>query len=543
MALGLIGIIVSLILLITLAYRGVTIVIAAPVSALVAMIFSGAPILVNYTDTFMPALADFIGQYFPLFLTGAIFGKLMTMAGYATDIAKVVTRWVGPKRAMLATVLTTAMLTYGGISVFVVVFVMFPLARELFRQADIPRRLIPGSIAHGMLTFTMTALPGSPQVQNIIPGSAFQTNTFAAPGLGIIGGIIIFIIGMLWLESRKKKLMANGERFADLTTLERQQGAGADVGGGAQMMSVDSSSGGSSTASGASARGPASGGQAASTDNTVSAGEASSEDEDSRNGEPSSTGQSSDQGQASTGQSSTGQAPEMLTPSNHVFPFIPVALVFIINFGCTMLLFPAMNWDHLDEFGIEVSDREGIWAVLCALIAAILSILLLNIKHLRWIIRGLTQGAKDALLPIFNTASEVGYGAVVASLAAFVIIRDGIFTISDNALVTSAVSTSVIAGVTGSASGGMTIALNALGDDLRQMAIDQGISLEVMHRITAMASGGLDSMPHNGAVITLILVCGMTHRESYKDVGVVSLAIPVLVTAALIPLVLATGAF
>lgn len=181
--------------------------------------------------------------------------------------------------------------------------------------------------------------------------------------------------------------------------------------------------------------------------------------------------------------------------------------------------------------------------MLCAMLGAILSILLLNIGNLRRLFTEVTQGARGSLMPIFNTASEVGYGAVIASLAAFTIIRDGIFGLTGNALVTSAVSTSTIAGVTGSASGGMTIALNALGDDLRAMAVEQGIPMEAMHRITAMASGGLDSMPHNGAVITLLLVCGMTHRESYKDVGVVSLVIPVLVTAALIPLVLAMGVF
>ena len=196
MILGLVGILLSLALLITLAYRGMTIIIAAPLCALVAMLFSGA-----------------------------IFGKLMTVSGYATDLATTITSWVGSRRAMLATVLTTALLTYGGISVFVVVFVMFPLARELFRQAGIPRRLVPGAIAHGMLTFTMTALPGSPQVQNIIPGQAFETNTFAAPGVGILGGTVIFILGMLWLEGRKRRLLAAGETFWDPTAAERRVAA------------------------------------------------------------------------------------------------------------------------------------------------------------------------------------------------------------------------------------------------------------------------------------------------------------------------------
>lgn len=498
MILGLVGILLSLALLITLAYRGMTIIIAAPLCALVAMLFSGAPVLVNYTDTFMPALADFIGQYFPLFLTGAIFGKLMTVSGYATDLAASITRWVGPKRAMLATVLTTALLTYGGISVFVVVFVMFPLARELFRQAGIPRRLIPGAIAHGMLTFTMTALPGSPQVQNIIPGQAFETNTFAAPGVGILGGTVIFILGMLWLEGRKRRLLAAGEAFWDPTAAERKVGAAearaqSDGPGAAAVGSAD-------------------------------------------------PGARSAQSTQPPARPDAGQQPA-LRPPNHLVPFIPILMVFAINFGCTVLVFPAMDWGHLDDYETSLGERSGVWAVLCAMLGAILSILMLNPRNLRRLLTEVTHGARDSLMPIFNTASEVGYGAVIASLAAFAIIRDGIFGLTGNALVTSAVSTSTIAGVTGSASGGMTIALNALGDDLQAMAADQGIPMEAMHRITAMASGGLDSMPHNGAVITLLLVCGMTHRESYKDVGVVSLVIPVLVTAALIPLVLATGVF
>src|SRR5699024_125250 len=217
MAIGLIGIFISLALLITLAYRGVSIIIAAPIAALVAMVTSGMPLLATYTDIFMPALANFVGNYFPIFLTGAIFGALMLFSGYATDLANTITRWLGPKRAVFATVLTASLMTYGGISVFVAVFVMFPQARELFRVADIPRRLIPATIALGILTFTMTALPGAPQVQNIIPGNFFQTSTFAAPVLGIVGGTIIFILGMVWLEFRKKQLIKAGEHFNDIT--------------------------------------------------------------------------------------------------------------------------------------------------------------------------------------------------------------------------------------------------------------------------------------------------------------------------------------
>lgn len=511
MAIALIGIFLSLAVLITLAYRGVSIILAAPIAAMIAMITSGMPMLATYTDIFMPAMAGFISNLFPIFLTGAIFGALMLFSGYATDLANTITRWLGAKRAIFATVLTAALMTYGGISVFVAVFVMFPLARELFRKADIPRRLIPATIAHGILTFTMTAIPGAPQVQNIIPGNFFQTSTFAAPVLGSVGGAIIFVLGMLWLEFRKKQLIRAGETFDDITILEKKYGRGADLG-------------------------------------LASSGAAQGNGDD----ETITTGQTktvvADQDDVDYSDEDLPVAPtttqEPLAPRNHFLPFIPLLLVFIVNFSATQLILPSLDWSSLEDEafgGITLEDRAATWAVLLALLAAILSIVVLHIGRVKHLWQAFIDGTKNSLQPIFNTASEVGYGAVIAATTAFTLIRDGIFGLTPNALVTSAVSTSVISGITGSASGGMTIALNAFGDDLQTMAQDQGIAMETMHRITSMASGGLDSMPHNGAVITLLMVCGLSHRESYKDVFMITLVIPTLVTALLIAGILLMG--
>lgn len=471
MVVGIVGIIISLILLITLAYRGVPVVLAAPVASAVALIFSGAPILASYTEIFMPAMADFVGNYFPVFLVGAIFGVLMTVTGYAESIARSVTAWVGTRSAIAATVITSALMTYGGISLFVVAFVMYPLARELFRAADIPRRLVPGTIALGIFTFTMTALPGTPQVQNIIPGQFFGTSTYAAPGIGLVGGVLIFGLGLLWLEYRRGALIKKGEHFASAAS-EPQIGGSADDG---SSHNIDT-----------------------------------------------------------------------LVPTNRVVPFLPLLTVFAVNFALTLVIFPAMNWDYLqqEQFGgITVDERSGLWAVLVGILVAILLIIALNAKNVRQLRVGFTDGVKRSMLPIFSTASEVGYGAVVASVAAFAVIRDSVFNMGGDALVTSVVSTSVTAGLTGSSSGGMTIALNAFGDDLRNMAMTDGTSLEAMHRLTAMASGGLDTLPHSGAVVTLLIVCGLTHRQSYKDLGMVTLAIPVVVVAALIGVVSVFGAF
>lgn len=471
MIVGIFGIIVSLILLITIAYRGVPVILAAPVSAAVCLIFSGAPILASYTEIFMPAMAGFVGDFFPVFLVGAVFGVLMTITGYAESIARSVTSWVGSRSAIAATVITSALMTYGGISLFVVAFVMYPLARELFRVADIPRRLVPGTIALGIFTFTMTALPGSPQVQNIIPGQFFETGVYAAPAIGLIGGGLIFGLGILWLEYRRSALIKKGEHFESIESRPLKGG---------------------------------------------SADDGSSHDV------------------------------ETMVPPNRVVPFVPLLTVFVVNFSLTLLIFPAMNWDYLQEEqfgGISMEARSGLWAVLVAILAAIVVLVLLNFKSVRDLRIGFTDGVKRSMLPIFSTASEVGYGAVVASVAAFAVVRDSVFNMGADALWTSVVTTSITAGLTGSSSGGMTIALNALGEDLRDMAIADGTSLEAMHRLTAMAAGGLDTLPHSGAVVTLLIVCGLTHRQSYKDLGMVTLVIPVVVVAGLVTIVSAFGAF
>lgn len=465
MFVGIFGIIVSLILLITLAYRGVPVILAAPIASAVALIFSGAPILASYTEIFMPAMADFVSNYFPVFLVGAIFGVLMTVTGYAESIARTVTGWVGTRSAIAATVITSALMTYGGISLFVVAFVMYPLARELFRAADIPRRLVPGTIALGIFTFTMTSLPGTPQVQNIIPGQFFGTSTYAAPGIGLAGGGLILALGLTWLEYRRSSLIKKGEHF-DSRESAPQIGGSADDG---SSHNVDT-----------------------------------------------------------------------LVPTNRVTPFVPLLTVFAVNFSLTLVIFPAMNWGYLeeDQFGnISLDERSGLWAVLVAILVAIVVIVGLNFKNIRELRIGFTDGVKRSMLPIFSTASEVGYGAVVASVAAFAVIRDSVFNMGADALWTSVVSTSITAGLTGSSSGGMTIALNAFGDELRDMAVADGTSLEAMHRLTAMAAGGLDTLPHSGAVVTLLIVCGLTHRQGYKDIGMVTLVIPVLVVASLVTLV------
>src|SRR6185312_11010729 len=212
-ALGLIGILIGLGLLIWLSYRGWSVLLLAPLAAMITAIFSGEPLLAHLTQTFMGSAAGFIGQFFPLFLLGALFGKLMEDSGSVSVIGHFVTERLGTRRTVLAVVLAGAFVTYGGVSLFVAFFVLAPMAQALFRSAGVPRRLMPAAIVLGTSTFTMSALPGTPSIQNAIPMPFFGTTPFAAPGLGIIASLIIFGFGIWWLDREEKRAHARGEGF------------------------------------------------------------------------------------------------------------------------------------------------------------------------------------------------------------------------------------------------------------------------------------------------------------------------------------------
>lgn len=212
------GLFLALFLLVYLAFKGHSVIIIAPIVAMVAVIFSAgfdSHLMANYTEVYMTGFANYARNYFPLYLFGAVFAKLMEVSGYADAISHLIASRLGKERAILAVVLCCAVLTYGGVSLFVVTFVVLPIAISLFRAADIPKRLIPGSIALGAFTFTMTALPGSPQVQNTIPMTYFGTDAFAAPVLGIIAAIMMFSLGMSWLNYRAKKAKQAEEGYGD----------------------------------------------------------------------------------------------------------------------------------------------------------------------------------------------------------------------------------------------------------------------------------------------------------------------------------------
>lgn len=207
-------ILLALGLLMFAAYKGHSVIIFAPLCALLAVaILSPAQILPFYSNIFMVRMVEFVKNYFPVFLLGAIFGKLVEMSGVAESIANTIIKVIGAKRTILSIVLLCAVLTYSGVSLFVVSFAVYPFAKKLFMAADIPKRLIPGTITLGAISFTMDALPGTPQIQNVIPTSYFNTTLYAAPILGLIGSIYVLIVGMIYLERKSKKYRAKGEGY------------------------------------------------------------------------------------------------------------------------------------------------------------------------------------------------------------------------------------------------------------------------------------------------------------------------------------------
>lgn len=469
---GLIGIVLSLVFLIGLAYRGHSVVAIAPLAALIAIAFSGAPLLASYTQIFMPALGNFIIGFFPLFLAGAIFGRLMTVSGYAEDIARWIPQIFGPKRAVLVTAIITALLTYGGVSAWVIAFTIVPIAKPLFKNANVSMRLLPAAIALGIFTFATAALPGSPQIHNAIPTRFFGTTTFAAPILGLFGAAVTFVCGMGWLMWRERSMRKAGEGFIDF---------------------------------------------AVKSENTLLPSS------------PSTDGVSESIGDRPAPETAAIVMPPVGTAKRGLIGLLPILVVVAVNALYVYVISPRLDTSYLAEekFGATTLQAVlGVWSVTVALVIAGILIFLMQPKKFKEYVESLNDGAKTAVLPVFTTASEVGYGAVIASLAVFAVLRDGLFGVSDNPLIVGVVATAVISGITGSSSGGLSITLQSFGEQLSQMAADQGISAELMHRAIAMASVSFDSLPHNGAIVTLLLVCGMTHRQGYKDIGVVTVLVP-----------------
>ena len=439
-------VLLPLLLLMYAAYKGFSVILFAPLTALLAvLLINPGWVPAFFSGIFMEKMAGFVKLYFPVFLLGAIFGKVIELSGFAKSIAHLIIKVIGESKSMPAIVLVGALLTYGGVSLFVVAFAVYPFASALFKKTNIPKRLIPGTIALGAFTFTMDALPGSPQIQNIIPTTFFNTNTWAAPWLGLIGGIFILCAGMVYLEWRRRRAKNAGEGY---------------------------------------------------------------------------------------GIGHINEPEEMASDKlpNPFLAILPLLLVGICNKIFTELIIHnyrvSFDFSAIGISGIspvEIPKLAAIWAVEGALLLGIIGVLILAFQRVKTNFNSrINLSIGGALLATLNTASEYGFGAVIAALPGFKVLNAGLASAIRDPLVNEAVTITTLSGITGSASGGMSIALATMSGTITAAA-KSGITPEVLHRVASMASGGMDTLPHNGAVITLLAITGLTHRQSYVDIFAMTL--------------------
>jgi H+/gluconate symporter-like permease len=415
-----IGLIGGLVLLIILTLRGMNLFISAPLCAVVVALCSGVPLLtgdVNFVSAYMDGFASFVAAWFFMFLLGSMFGKFMEDTGAADSVARWIINKLGRKQAVLAVVLACAILTYGGVSVFVVAFSVYPMALSLFKDANLPRRFIPAALAFGSVTFTMTSA-GSPEIQNWIPVKYLGTSPYAAWEVSLVVAVLMASFGYWWLKKIINRAVANGEQFeareGDPILLER----------------------------------------------------------------------------------------ELPSPISGLIPLLVV-------------------------LGLSFTFHDTLQqnALIVALLGGVIAIAVINFKHFHKPQTAIHEATTGALVAIGNTAAVVGFGSIAKITPAFDTAVNAMTSLPGNELVGAAVAVSVIAGLTGSASGGQAIALPEVGP--HYMAA--GVNPDQLHRIVSISSGALDSLPHNGYVVTTIrAICNEKHSAAYWAVAAVTVVVPLM---------------
>lgn len=422
---SLITILISLILLVVLAMRGFTIIVIAPAVSLVVMLLNQMPILETFQDVYMSGFINYVKNYFLIFLFAAMFGKFMDDSGAARTIAQYLLRVLGKKsklRVLISIMVVCAFLTYGGVSLFVVVFAILPIAKPIFKEMDIPWHLFIAAFFTGIATFTMTMLPGTPAIQNIIPITYLGTTVTAGAWIGLTATVAVIAFNIWYMKYALKKSEQRNETYASMKNLEQ-----------------------------------------------------------------------SDDPSLTADKYANKKLPNLfvsLTP--------PLLLLLLLN-----------------VFKVEVLYTLMITVVITSLVFW---------RYIDAKKKTLNIGATNAVLPIINTSADVGYGAVIAATAGFTVFQDMIAEIPGNPLVSLYVATTLLAGITGSSSGGLGIAMETLTDTYLKL----GVNPEAFHRVASIASGGLDALPHNGAVITTLVVTGLTHKNAYKHVFVTAVLAPII---------------
>ena len=447
------GLLFSLALLIWLVLRGVNVILASLLAALTVAVSNGLPVadsLLQHYATGRSGAFTFAGQFFLIFFTGAIFGKVMAEGRATTSIALLFRDLLGRERVLWIIMLACALLTYGGVVVFVVIFAVYPLALDLARDANTPKRLLAGAAALGAGTFTMTALPGSPSIHNVIAARSLGTDLFAAPLLGIAASLLMIVLGMAYLERERKRALARGEGFDPAPNEHVPEGEELERG---------------------------------------------------------------------------------LPPWGVALLPLLVVLFIII---APRLLAPFLAIDGDSRLGqlVAFATRQPVfWPSLALTVGTVLALLLLPLlsgKHMA----SLGRGTNDAILPLMNTAAIIGFGGVVIQTTGFTQFSGLVVETGLPPLLSVFLSVSTVAGITGSASGGLQIFMASLAPRYLEM----GIEPEVLHRISTLASGGFDSLPHCGAIVVMMTIMGLSYRNAYRDIAIVTIAVPVLATLAIMGL-------
>ncbi len=423
----------SLALIMYLALKGFSIIVIAPLTSIVVIFLTQLPLLETLQDTYMGGFINFAKKFYLIFLLAAMFGKLMEDSGAARTISKSILRIIGrgsKLKVLIAIVAVSAILTYGGVSVFVVIFAVLPIAKPLFKELDIPWHLFMAAFFFGAATFSNTMLAGTPSSTNIIPTGYLGTTVSAAPLIGLVASITVIIFNIFYLKREIKKSEKKGETYFNCTNLEGE------------------------------------------------------------------TDQNLDENK---------KLPNLIIS---IIP--PIFLLTMLNF-----------------LKIDI-----VYSLMISVVIAISFFW----KFIDKKIKTINGGAKNTVLPLINTSADVGYGSVIAATAGFAVITHWLSAIPGSPLISLSIATNLLAGITGSSSGGLAIAMETLSKTYMQY----GLNPEVIHRISTIAAGGFDALPHNGGVITFLAVAGLTHKDAYRHVFMTGVVGPVI---ALIPALIVATTF
>ncbi len=440
---GIFGLILGLAVLSVLIYKRVPVTYAALAASLTVAVFNLVEPWTALTALFS-GIGSTFGTYFPVFFFATIYGQLMSETGCANAIASCFIKLFGSRSVVLVISITTALLVYGGVTAMVVAFTVFPIGVNLIRKANITKKLLPAMIQLGQATFALTALPGTPQLNNIIPTAYLGTTSTAAPVLGLIATAIMFGLGWVYLEHEVKKSRERGEHFEE----------------------------------------------------------------------------------SSLRPGSVRETDEASLPSP-LPAFLPVILLIVLY-----ILFERVS------FGSYSLKAMNSFAPVCtAMIIAIIYLLVLGLGkgQKEEMANALKTGAASSFGPLLSFATVVGFGSVIKATSGYASLVSMVTGLHMNPFLSAALSVTILAGVTGSASGGINIALSseALVSSWTSQLTTQA-QLNALHRIISVSSCGLDSLPHCGGILATLDVCQETHATAYKYIFMITVIFTLIAAAAIV---------